>query len=444
MQTRGLQLDDAPPLAVPLSFFLTALVAIAAAGALLMKHGDAALATRWSPLTLALTHLGTLGFLTMVMLGAIYQMIAVVLGSPVPWIRLAHAVHALFVVGAVALVYGLGTFDPTALRVAAAALGISLLAFILPVSMAISRAESLTPTSFGIGAAIACLFFTAAIGIIMAHGLSVSRLPGPRELWTRIHFGVALVGWLGSLITAVSWQVVPMFYLTRNLVPREVKWAIQIVTLAGTVIPVTLVMIVSLTGNVDVDVALGKISVAILAPAVFAVWILHPLVTWWSLRGRRRLRTDGSLLFWRTSLAIAPCTAIVAVCAYALEEPRWDVLFGWLAIWGWAGMIVHGMMTRIVPFLVWLHRFAPLVGEVPVPSVKKLLRDRWTLVSYGAHLTSFLLGVLAIATGIDAIARLAGLALVATAASLAHSLLRVVLRRPPARPLNPPGALDPS
>ncbi len=31
--------------------------------------------------------------------------------------------------------------------------------------------------------------------------------------------------------------------------------------------------------------------------------------------------------------------------------------------------IVHGMLTRIVPFLVWLHRFAPRIGEIRVPSL---------------------------------------------------------------------------
>jgi cbb3-type cytochrome oxidase subunit 1 len=99
VQTAGLQLQDSPPIAIPLSFFLTVPLALAAAGGLVIWNGGEALATRWLPLTLALTHLGTLGFISMVMLGATYQMIAVVVGSPVPWPRLAHIVHGLFAVG---------------------------------------------------------------------------------------------------------------------------------------------------------------------------------------------------------------------------------------------------------------------------------------------------------------------------------------------------------
>ena len=92
---------------IPLSFFLTAPLAVAAAGAVLLHSGSAAFASGWSPTTLALAHLGTLGMLGMVMLGALYQMTPVVAGSAVPWVRLAHAVHALLVVGLVGLVVGI-------------------------------------------------------------------------------------------------------------------------------------------------------------------------------------------------------------------------------------------------------------------------------------------------------------------------------------------------
>ena len=44
--------------------------------------GAAVLASRWPPLAMAATHLGTLGFLGAVMLGALYQMIPVSRARP--------------------------------------------------------------------------------------------------------------------------------------------------------------------------------------------------------------------------------------------------------------------------------------------------------------------------------------------------------------------------
>ena len=70
MQTAKLNLHDAPPIEIPVSFFLTAPLFLAAAGTLVLFGGADVLANRWMPVTLAAAHLGTLGFISMVMLGA--------------------------------------------------------------------------------------------------------------------------------------------------------------------------------------------------------------------------------------------------------------------------------------------------------------------------------------------------------------------------------------
>jgi hypothetical protein len=146
---------------------------------------------------------------------------------------------------------------------------------------------------------------------------------------------------------------------------------------------------------------------------------------------RRRRRLDTSLRFWQLGLCAAFATAAAAVAAHFLPQPRWVLLFGWLAIWGWAGMIVHGMLTRIVPFLVWLHRFMPQVGRAPVPSLRSLLPDRWTRVGLALHVTSVVVGGAAILTGNDWLARGTGLLLMATALQLEHSLVHVLRQRAP-------------
>jgi hypothetical protein len=429
MRTDGLRLQDAPPLAIPLSFFLTAPVAAMIAGGVLVGNGAAAVTTTWAPLTLALTHLGTLGFLSMVMLGALYQMLAVVAGSPVPWLRSAHAVHALFVVGAAALTWGIAQGATAAVFVAIALLGPAFLLFLVPVATALLRAPTRDETVIGMGAAVLCLLLTVVAGTWMAHGHGGMRFPGPRELWIRVHLCVALLGWVGGLIVAVSWQVLPMFYLARE-VPRPAKRIVQVLATGGALLPVA-VLGVDAFGLADAArrPLAGPAALAAL-PAVLSVWFLHPAASAWSLRGRRRKRSDASLQFWRTGLVMAPLTGIAAGAAWLLPGERWDLLFGWLAIWGWAGTIVHGMLTRIVPFLVWLHRFAPRVGEVPVPSVRALLPDRRVRIGHALHAGSLLLGAGAILGGWDLLARGAGLAVLATAGWLLGSLLGVIRRRP--------------
>ena len=58
--------------------------------------------SRWSPLTLGLTHLITLGVLAMVMCGAMLQMLPVIAGSPVPRVVLVGTLtHILLILGTI-------------------------------------------------------------------------------------------------------------------------------------------------------------------------------------------------------------------------------------------------------------------------------------------------------------------------------------------------------
>jgi hypothetical protein len=431
MQTSGLRLEDAPQLEIPLSFFVTAPFFIMAAGVVLLLEGAGAISSRWSPMTIAFTHLGTLGVVTMVMLGASYQMIAVVVGSPIRSRWTAHTVHGLFVIGVPALCWGIAKSSLVAMWIAIATLGPGVLFFVLPVGLALRRAPEAGPTAAGMRLAVLCFFLLAVLGIWMAHGHAGALFPGPRDLWIQVHMGLALFGWVGGLLAAVSWQVLPMFYLAKNPA-RRLEWSVLGMTMIGTLVPV-LVLALDWLGALGASpVPADRLAALAMLPAPIAVLVLHPAASLWSLHMRRRKRVDGSLLFWRAGLLGAPLAGVVLCLAWLRPGERWEFLFGWLLIWGWATTIIHGMLTRIVPFLVWLHRFAPHVGRIPVPSVKKLLPDAWTRTGFKLHLTTTLLGCAAMLSASDWLSRITGLALMATSAWLLRSILHVLRQSPPA------------
>jgi hypothetical protein len=169
---------------------------------------------------------------------------------------------------------------------------------------------------------------------------------------------------------------------------------------------------------------------------------LHPVFVLRNIAGRKRKRSDASLLFWNTGLVFALLLIPTALAALFIYDPRWQVLFGWLAIWGWAGTILHGMLSRIVPFLVWFHmlsrivpflvwfhRYSARVGLEPVPSMRSLLSQRRIQVGFFLHTASVLSGSATILIQADMLAKLTGLLLAATAVSLASTLVHVLKRR---------------
>jgi hypothetical protein len=111
-----LSFDQAPPLAAPLRFFLTAPLFAILAGLLLLWSGPDLFASRWTPAALALTHLITVGFMLQVMLGAMIQILPVVAGANMSRpLLVASLVHVAITLGAVAG-SGFLSYEPLALR----------------------------------------------------------------------------------------------------------------------------------------------------------------------------------------------------------------------------------------------------------------------------------------------------------------------------------------
>lgn len=417
----GLRTDQAPPLAIPASFFLLAPVAMLAAGVLLATAGLGVAGNRQNPLAFTETHVATLGFLGSLMLGALYQMIPVVAGAPVPRIRLAHGVHAAWIAGVVALVVALATGAPRTFRIAQALLALGLTGFLVPVATALVRAPTRSDTVHGMRLALAGLVAVATLGLGMAEARVSGRLLGGGEWlsWVTAHAVLGGLVWIGGLIVAVSWQVVPMFYLTDPLPTWSRRMTLGAVALALVGTPAAV-----FTGQAP------RVVVLLAAPAAIALWLVHPIVAARAIRRRRRKRVDASVRFWLAGLACAPFALAAAVAATVLDDPRWPVALGWIALWGWAGLIAHGMVSRIVPFLVWFHRFSSLVGIVPVPTMRQLLPETRVRAALWLHGTAVVGGAAAIALQVPWLVQIAGALLAAAAVLLAANLLRVLAHRP--------------
>lgn len=422
MKTAGLSLDQAPQLSIPASFFLSMPIGILLAGGILLQTGSAALVSPWMPQALALTHAGTLGVLAMGMFGALYQMTPVVAGTPVPFTRLAHLVHILLLAALACFSWRLLGGPTQAMSAAIVCFGLALPAFLLPLGWALVRAATQDETVQGMRLAVASLVLITLIGLFLAGGFAGGAFLAKRMLLMQVHLTIALAGWVGGLIMAVSWQVIPMFYLAPGP-GKAAKRQLLLTLSSGLLLPLLLVF----TGvGFGGFLTPAQLAAAAAMPAAIVIWLLHPALTLRSIGQRQRKRSDASLLFWQVGLGIGLLLTPLAVAAVLLPDPRWQVLFGWLAIWGWAAMIMHGMLSRIVPFLVWFHRYSARVGIEVVPSMRSLLSQNRIKTGLVLHLASVVLGVMAILFQANWMAQLTGLLLVATAISLATMLLNVL------------------
>jgi len=407
----GIRAEQGPPLSIPMSFFLTAPLALAAAGALLLLRGGDEMGNVWGPTNVAVVHLGVVGFLMLVMVGALYQMLPVVAGAVVPLVRLAHAVHALLVLGATALVTGQATGSATAFTIAIVLLVAALLLFALPAGAALLRTTVAGPTAWGMRLALLALALVIAGGLWMSAARAGVPFHGEWLTLRWAHAHVGFLGWIGVLVAASSWQVVPLFFVTPAP-PATLPWLV----LGGAAL--------SLAALVGVALAQFPSSSLLWAcvPGALAVWIVQPAWALWALRNRRRKRKDPSLWFWWASMSCAFACPLLGVAAARLEQPVWPLLYGLCVLWGFAATLVHGMLTRIVPFLVWLHHCAPRIGTQPVPSARELLPDTRSARGFQLHVATLVAGIVAALLANDVAWRLFGAGLLLTGLHLELAL----------------------
>lgn len=386
-----LSLQQAPPFSVPARFLVSAPLFGLLAALVLLWHGPEMISHRWTPEVLAVTHFLTLGFLAMSMMGAMMQLMPVLMGKVIPRpVLFSSIIHTALFLGTLGLGFAWLLQINQLLTIAIALLGFALTLFIIVAIDRLLRSTNRHVTRSMMMLALLALFITACLGIYLSLGHSVQTFPLARQL-TDLHLSWGLFGWVTLLVISVAYQVIPMFQITDEypaLHQRWLGWAIFI-ALSG----------LSMTYIWPLEI-LKTAAIILLA----ACLILFALTTLWVLHKRRRQLADTTMRFWQLAmislLLLTLCWAISSVLN--LELPIF--LLGILMIHGFAMTTINGMMYKIIPFIIWLHlsvhnknlRDKGARGsQVKVPHMRKIIPEAAGLWQFRFHLLSFILLVMA-------------------------------------------------
>jgi hypothetical protein len=160
-------------------------------------------------------------------------------------------------------------------------------------------------------------------------------------------------------------------------------------------------------------------------------------------RSRRRLDVQGRAVF--ASLGFVVLTALLGIGASfgtpftpGDEPARWLLAYAAAGVVGWFGSTLIGNSYKILPFLIWYHRYRIRLGREAVPLVNDLYSDTAATVVLAENAAVALLLVTAALTGNLDLLHVAGagaaLVGVAHALTLGHMFLPKHVRRPLASP----------
>ena len=415
----GLVGASAPPLWLPASHFALALAFwIAGAAGLVWVAPDLAIGSFALQRVVAVAHLFTLGWITTSIMGALYQFLPVALRVPIRSERIGYASLALHAPGLAIFVGGLIAGSHPTLLTGAALFGSGLLLFAANLAATLRRAPQRNVTWWALTGATVSLVSTVALGASLAGNLRWGYLGEDRFLALGVHVHVAAAGWVLLVMVGVAHRLLPMFLLSHGASERPGRLAVALLA-AGVAL--------LLGAHHALTAALIAVIAVLLVAGVLAFIVQAALY----FRHRRKPALDPGLRLAAVGLGLL-AVAIALVPPFLTQgvaSPGLATAYG-LALVGSLSLFVAGHHYKIVPFLVWFHRYGPRVGKGPVPRVADLYDARPANAAV-ALLASGALGLVAAAlAGHEAAARPAALLFLAGALVLAAQVTMILGRRP--------------
>jgi len=329
------------PLSIPLGFFLLGEGFLLAFALLFALHPEA-LAVARHPLGLAMAHLLLLGFGVGVLLGAMHQLVPVVLEAPLYRPTWGYPVMLLWGLGTVLLATGFAR-NPALIPWGGglALLGLGFFAYHM------LRTFLLAPRWNRVATALAWvvlyLVLTPLLGLFQALAQRYG-LYDPDRLLSHILLG--FVGIFLLSILGVGYKLVSMFTLTHGVDEGALGLLLW-------------------TANLGLlGLLLGERLGYLL---LFATYLLALYDTHRILKNRMKRSLDLGVQHYLVALAFLGL-ALLTLPFQPLAAAYWFAL-------GFVGLVVTGMLYKILPFLVWTHRYAPRAGKERVPLLKDMLPE---------------------------------------------------------------------
>ncbi|MFH1500222.1 MAG: hypothetical protein ABII82_20650 [Verrucomicrobiota bacterium] len=350
---------------LPLAFIVFGLAAHLAGAVWLVVQPGLLLEAHLHPRVVTLAHLWLPGFLLSVCVGAVYQLMPVVLGTALRAGSVRLWLHSgLHAVGCPLLIAGFpaGRFDWVAAGGTAVSLGVVLLAIAVVNTFRASPRRDAPAWSFPLAAI--WLLATVLLGVVLALNRLHPFLPVSALGLLRAHAHLGLVGFFFTLLQGATFQLVPMFTMGTLRRPR---WVVA--GLLGTQTGL-LILAPGLAWHAPLPTLVGA---ALIAAGLAASGVALGA----TLRHRRRRVLEPGLrafVIGGALLGAAVLTGLVLVAApgHSAFLRRLVSAYGVLAIAGALGLCVSGMLCKIVPFLVWMRAYGPKVGRQPVPIATEL------------------------------------------------------------------------
>jgi hypothetical protein len=408
-----------------MAYFATALFFLLVAEGLMAAGFGFPQAPLQAPETLILVHVAAIGWLSLLMCGALFQFLPVLVAQPLHDNHSPLAALGLLVAGLIALVLGFlqldGLIGPGApcLPIGGALLGAGFALAIWNLACTLWAAPKRPLPSRFVAVGLVSLAATAGLGIVFALVLGgATTSPAMLRLTPAalpLHVVAGLGGWLTFAAMGVSYRLLAMFMLAPELDRLSTRLALYFGAASLAVAIVGGVAVILLEARLGpVLLAAGALGLAALAVYGRDIRYLY--------KARKRPKIElnsriATLAF--ASLAAAVVLTLALLALGRLADHVGAVVF--LVAFGWLTGLGLSKLYKIVAFLTWLECYGPVLGKAQTPRVQDLVVEPRAVKWFWLYFGTAWIGAVALLLGQGrAFQGCAGAMLFATAGVIAH------------------------
>lgn len=322
-------------------------------------------------------HLFLLGFVMMVIFGAMAQLVPVVLEAGHAVVDVYYIIFPLLAVGASMMVAGFWLM-PALLPFGGLMVLIAMIIFAVENFATLKKTTLDTLTVRTVKWANGYLLLGILTGFAIALGLT-GDLSVNVGLMLKAHVYAVLGGYVLLTIIGLSLILIPMFSLAHGFDETAINRAFKFV-----ICGVAIVFAGALMG-IEWIMYIGYLVT--LAGVLFYLWQIYIIA---KLTVRKELDIWAkSMIFAFGSLIFSLLTGVTALLSDAPNILHATV---WFFLLGFVSSMITGHLYKIVPFLVWFERFAPLVGKKKVPMLHEMYSKEGAAMMFNFTAAGVVLG----------------------------------------------------
>ncbi|NUM63333.1 MAG: hypothetical protein HUU44_14550, partial [Ignavibacteriaceae bacterium] len=124
----------------------------------------------------------------------------------------------------------------------------------------------------------------------------------------------------------------------------------------------------------------------VLTPMISVGIILFLIQVYIIFKNRVRRKLDTGLRFSSYAYLMLALTTLLGTFIAFIDYQNiinLTLIYGYMIIFGYLSMLIVGQMYKIVPFLVWYHKYSSKVGIEKVPMLKEMFNEK--VAQYGFY-----------------------------------------------------------